>query len=55
MIKSTDNINRTTPVIAVTAYEQTFAQAREFDDVISKPVTRDGLLHVLAAISMIPS
>jgi CheY-like chemotaxis protein len=51
MIRSTKNINQNTPVIAVTAYEQTFAQSQEFDDVMSKPVTRDIMAKVLDAVS----
>jgi len=50
MIKSTQNMNQNTPVIAVTAYEQTFRQTQYFDDVLSKPVTKDILLRVLMAI-----
>ncbi|KAJ3106270.1 hypothetical protein HDU97_006721 [Phlyctochytrium planicorne] len=51
MIKSTKNINQSTPIIAVTAYEQTFAQSQQFDDVMSKPVTKDLLFKVLAAVA----
>ncbi|KAI8367448.1 hypothetical protein EDC96DRAFT_506872 [Choanephora cucurbitarum] len=41
MIKSTNNINKNTPIIAVTAYEETLQQANIFDDTISKPVTKE--------------
>ncbi|KAI8852050.1 hypothetical protein BC829DRAFT_385815 [Chytridium lagenaria] len=51
MIKSTKNVNQQTPIIAVTAYEQTFAQTQQFDDVMSKPVTKDLLFKVLAAVA----
>ncbi|KAJ3115092.1 hypothetical protein HDU96_001204 [Phlyctochytrium bullatum] len=51
MIKSTTNINQFTPIIAVTAYEQTFSQSQQFDDVMSKPVTKDLLHKVLAAVA----
>ena len=53
MLKSTDNINKHTPVIAVTAYEQTFAQSRQFDDIMAKPVSNEMLYKVLAAVSMV--
>ncbi|KAI9264191.1 hypothetical protein BDA99DRAFT_536917 [Phascolomyces articulosus] len=41
MIKSTNNLNRTTPIIAVTAYERTVQLAGAFDDILSKPVTKN--------------
>ncbi|KAG0904370.1 hypothetical protein G6F34_000245 [Rhizopus arrhizus] len=41
MIKSTNNSNRDTPIIAVTAYERTVQLAGAFDDILSKPVTKD--------------
>lgn len=41
MIKSTNNSNRETPIIAVTAYEKTVQLAGAFDDILSKPVTKD--------------
>ncbi|KAI9001740.1 hypothetical protein BC832DRAFT_141408 [Gaertneriomyces semiglobifer] len=50
MIKSTNNVNQTTPIVAVTAYEQTFELNRQFDDTISKPVTRDMLTRILNAV-----
>ncbi|KAJ3348687.1 hypothetical protein HDU83_001090 [Entophlyctis luteolus] len=50
MIKGTDNINCKTPIIAVTAYEPTFASNRLFDDIIIKPVLKDALAKVLQAI-----
>ncbi|KAI8136781.1 hypothetical protein BJV82DRAFT_638165 [Fennellomyces sp. T-0311] len=40
MIKSTNNLNRSTPIIAVTAYERTAQLAGAFDDILSKPVTK---------------
>lgn len=40
MIKSTNNSNRETPIIAVTAYERTVQLAGAFDDILSKPVTK---------------
>lgn len=40
MIKSTNNKNRDTPIIAVTAYERTVQLAGAFDDILSKPVTK---------------
>ncbi|KAI8354074.1 hypothetical protein BD560DRAFT_357528 [Blakeslea trispora] len=45
MIKSTNNINKDTPIIAVTAYEETLQQANIFDDTISKPVTKESVLR----------
>ncbi|KAI9486921.1 MAG: hypothetical protein EXX96DRAFT_627509 [Benjaminiella poitrasii] len=44
MIKSTNNGNRETPIIAVTAYEKTVQLAGAFDDILIKPVTKD-LIH----------
>lgn len=41
MIKSTNNINRNTPIIAVTAYERTLQLASVFDDTLCKPVTKE--------------
>ncbi|KAI7898111.1 uncharacterized protein BX663DRAFT_462531 [Cokeromyces recurvatus] len=41
MIKSTNNSNRETPIIAVTAYEKTVQLAGAFDDILIKPVTKD--------------
>ncbi|KAJ1570118.1 hypothetical protein HK096_009957 [Nowakowskiella sp. JEL0078] len=51
MIKSTKNINQLTPIIAVTAYEQPSAQMQKFDDVLSKPVSKDSLQRVLLVVS----
>ncbi|KAI8384454.1 uncharacterized protein BYT42DRAFT_529487 [Radiomyces spectabilis] len=48
MIKSTNNVNRTTPIIAVTAYERTVQLAGAFDDILGKPVTKDVIQHCLA-------
>ncbi|KAF7728237.1 hypothetical protein EC973_006518 [Apophysomyces ossiformis] len=45
MIKSTNNVNRDTPIIAVTAYERTVQLAGAFDDILSKPVTKDTILQ----------
>jgi CheY-like chemotaxis protein len=47
MIKSTNNSNRETPIIAVTAYERTVQLAGAFDDILSKPVTKDVILQRL--------
>ncbi|KAI8970228.1 hypothetical protein BDF20DRAFT_838604 [Mycotypha africana] len=47
MIKSTNNINRETPIIAVTAYERTVQLAGAFDDIVGKPVTKDVILRRL--------
>ncbi|KAI9494658.1 hypothetical protein BDB00DRAFT_871209 [Zychaea mexicana] len=47
MIKSTNNLNRTTPIIAVTAYERTVQLAGAFDDIISKPVTKSTIYQRL--------
>ncbi|KAI8096700.1 uncharacterized protein BX664DRAFT_259275 [Halteromyces radiatus] len=41
MIKSTNNVNRETPIIAVTAYEQTVQLAGAFDEIVCKPVTKN--------------
>lgn len=47
MIKSTNNNNRETPIIAVTAYERTVQLAGAFDDILSKPVTKHVILQRL--------
>ncbi|KAI8391144.1 uncharacterized protein BYT42DRAFT_183352 [Radiomyces spectabilis] len=47
MIKSTNHVNRDTPIIAVTAYEQTAHLTGTFDDVLSKPITKDMILRRL--------
>ncbi|KAL1921365.1 uncharacterized protein VTP21DRAFT_11081 [Calcarisporiella thermophila] len=47
MIKSTNNTNRTTPIVAVTAYEQNERIARAFEDILLKPVTRQDILQRL--------
>ena len=49
MIKSVSNINQTTPIIGVTAYEQTYNLSQEFDDVLSKPITKEDLIQELDA------
>lgn len=41
MIKSTKNCNEHTPIIAVTAYERTGQLVDTFDDILSKPVTKE--------------
>ncbi|KAJ3073992.1 hypothetical protein HDU98_000153 [Podochytrium sp. JEL0797] len=51
MIKSTDNINRSTPIVAVTAYEQTQSLVQQFNDIVSKPVSKEALYRVLQAVS----
>ncbi|KAJ3022779.1 hypothetical protein HKX48_005255 [Thoreauomyces humboldtii] len=50
MIKSTNNVNQQTPIVAITAYEQTFHLSQQFDDTMSKPVTKDVLARILIAI-----
>ncbi|TPX47944.1 hypothetical protein SeLEV6574_g02339 [Synchytrium endobioticum] len=44
MIKWINNINRYTPIIAVTAYEQTYAIVDLFEHTLPKPVSKD-LIH----------
>ncbi|KAJ3244074.1 hypothetical protein HDU78_011472 [Chytriomyces hyalinus] len=51
MIKKTDNINSNTPIIAVTAYEQTFSFGQQFDEILSKPVTKSALMKTLHTFS----
>lgn len=45
MIKSTINMNTSTPIIAVTAYEHTVQLAGAFDDILNKPVTTQIILN----------
>ncbi|RKP25977.1 CheY-like superfamily [Syncephalis pseudoplumigaleata] len=47
MIKSTNNANRHTPIVAVTAYEHPIHLARVFDEVLVKPVDKATLQHRL--------
>ncbi|ORX57693.1 hypothetical protein BCR36DRAFT_580262 [Piromyces finnis] len=49
MIKSVTNINQNTPIIGVTAYEQTYNLTQEFDDILNKPITKDDLIQELEA------
>ncbi|KAJ3087142.1 rim15, signal transduction response regulator, partial [Quaeritorhiza haematococci] len=51
MIKSTNNINQITPIIAVTAYEQPPSLLQQFDDVISKPMNKEVLARILVSIT----
>ncbi|KAG5460282.1 MAG: hypothetical protein BJ554DRAFT_7687, partial [Olpidium bornovanus] len=46
MIKSTANVNRNTPIVAVTAYEHA-QMSPAFDDVIHKPITMQAIIRVL--------
>ena len=47
MIKSTQNINQQTPIIAVTAYERSAQYAGSFDDILLKPLNRSMVLQQL--------
>ncbi|KAL7750544.1 rim15, signal transduction response regulator [Sorochytrium milnesiophthora] len=49
MIKTTDNLNRTTPIVAVTAYEQRSLNIANFVEIITKPVSRDAIISCLHA------
>lgn len=51
MIKSTNNINRNTPIIAVTAYEHTLQLAGIFDDTLNKPVTKEVVMQCIQRLS----
>jgi DNA-binding response OmpR family regulator len=51
MIKSTNNINRNTPIIAVTAYERILQLAGIFDDTLNKPVTKESVLRCIRQLS----
>ncbi|KAJ3123795.1 hypothetical protein HK098_001635 [Nowakowskiella sp. JEL0407] len=52
MIKSTNNVNQTTPIIAITAYEQVslIPGVTQFDEILTKPVTRETFQRVLSAV-----
>lgn len=54
MIKSTNNPNRETPIVAVTAYEQTAQLAGAFDDIISKPVTKNVIAQCIEHFCLSP-
>lgn len=47
MIKSTNNINKHTPIIAVTAYEGTLQFTGIFYHTLNKPVTKEGVLRCI--------
>ncbi|KAG0170786.1 hypothetical protein DFQ30_002014 [Apophysomyces sp. BC1015] len=47
MIKSTNNVNRNTPIVAVTAYERRAQFAGAFDEILIKPMTKDVILQRL--------
>lgn len=47
MIKSTQNINQQTPIIAVTAYERSAQHAGSFDDILLKPLNQSMVLQQL--------
>lgn len=49
-IRSFQNVNQGTPIIAVTAYEQSYQLMQQFDDVIVKPVSKDILTKVVVAL-----
>jgi len=51
MIKSTKNVNQNTLIVAITAYEQTFQLSQQFDDTLSKPITKDMVLKILMAVA----
>ncbi|KAI9279143.1 hypothetical protein BY458DRAFT_532256 [Sporodiniella umbellata] len=54
MIKSTNNINKTTPIVAFTAYERTFQLTKTFDDVLSKPVTKEAVVRCIKHFHDLP-
>ncbi len=52
LLKFTTSLNQTTFIVALAAaYETTYEQAQEFDDVLFKPITQESLNHVLSAMS----
>ncbi|KAI8826995.1 uncharacterized protein EV422DRAFT_490988 [Fimicolochytrium jonesii] len=50
MIKTTNNVNQLTPIVAITAYEQTYHLSQQFDDTMSKPIMKDVLQRILNAV-----
>ena len=52
MVKSVGNINNGTPIIAMTAYESKDRSADEFDQVLSKPVTKDMITKVFQDLDL---
>jgi serine/threonine-protein kinase RIM15 len=55
MIKSTNNVNRNTPIIAITAYERTLQLASIFDDTLSKPVTKESITKCMRQVGNLSS
>jgi CheY-like chemotaxis protein len=55
MIKSTNNVNKNTPVIAITAYERTLQLASIFDDTLSKPVTKESITKCMRQVGNLSS
>ncbi|KAJ3300280.1 hypothetical protein HK104_002479 [Borealophlyctis nickersoniae] len=51
MIKTTNNINQTTTIVAITAYEQTFQLSQQFDETMSKPITKDMVNKILGTVA----
>ncbi|GAA5809844.1 hypothetical protein MFLAVUS_003259 [Mucor flavus] len=51
MIKSTNNINKHTPIIAVTAYEGTLQFTGIFYCTLNKPVTKEGVLRCIRPLA----
>lgn len=51
MIKSTNNINKHTPIIAVTAYEGTLQFTGIFYYTLNKPVTKEGVLRCIRPLA----
>lgn len=51
MIKSTNNINKHTPIIAVTAYEGTFQFTGIFYCTLNKPVTKESVLRCIRPLA----
>ncbi|KAI9205400.1 uncharacterized protein BJ171DRAFT_423179 [Polychytrium aggregatum] len=50
MIKTTNNVNQSTPVVGVTSGNVSTAASQNFDFCISKPVTKESLLNVLGSL-----
>ncbi|KAH6601160.1 hypothetical protein BASA50_001839 [Batrachochytrium salamandrivorans] len=51
IIKSTKGTNQRTPIVGLTSSQPTFLQSQQYDDILTRPLSKDALHRTLAAIS----
>ena len=54
LIRLSNHINHSTPLVGMTMHDLSFEQSRYFDDVLMKPIPFDGLKQILMAIRSDP-